>query len=258
VTPAFAELAAPRGWRGICVISDLHLWTEEPANVQAFSSFAQRLARDRACSALFVLGDLFEVWVGDDRADDAAARAVRDAFAALAAAAKPVWLMHGNRDFLLGDRFLARVQAQPLHDPTVLVYRGHRIALTHGDALCTGDLPYQRFRAMVREPAWQAGFLAKPLAERERIARLIRDASEQGKAEGRYTDVAPQAVHALMQAADAPVLIHGHTHEGASHRVAGLPGWPDAQRHVLSDWHAPRRGDALWITPRGIERRSVF
>ncbi|MBU6438557.1 MAG: UDP-2,3-diacylglucosamine diphosphatase [Betaproteobacteria bacterium] len=256
-----AELAAPPGWRSLCIISDLHLSADEPGTLRAFSRFVQQLAHDADCSALFVLGDLFDVWIGDDRPADAASRAVLAAFGQLAAARKPVWLMHGNRDFLLADRFLALAQAQPLHDPTVLVFRGHRIALAHGDSLCTGDLPYQQFRAMVRNPAWQHAFLARPIDERERMARQIRSESERNKRTVGLTDVQPDAVLQLMQAAHAPVLVHGHTHEGRSHRVAGLAGWPDAQRHVLSDWHAHThrpRGDALWVTPRGVERRSVY
>ncbi len=250
----------------LCIISDLHLCDERdadhdgPATVQAFLSFISTLCEDKNCSTLIVLGDLFEVWVGDDAAPTQASRAVIKGFKQLHAAGKTVLLMHGNRDFLLGEGFAQQAQCTLLRqDVLTVIYGTHRVALVHGDQQCTDDVAYQHFRRMVREPTWQAAFLRKPLSERQAVARAIRSESEHNKSRQGYTDVNAEAALALMQAAQCPTLIHGHTHEGASHRVHGLAGWPDAQRHVTKDWDArSKRGDALWITPRGIERRAVF
>jgi UDP-2,3-diacylglucosamine hydrolase len=246
----------------VVVISDLHLDAEEPATLRAFLHFIDDLLDSDECGALIVLGDLFEVWIGDDAPRDMASGLVSDAFRTLDQAGKAVYFMHGNRDFLLGTKFAKKNRCTLLPESAVLVYQGHRIALAHGDALCTDDVPYQAFRAQVRSSAWQSTFLGQPLAERVRLARDMRDASERNKQTAGFTDINRPAALALMQAHNAPTLIHGHTHEGKSHRVAGLPKWPDAQRHVTSDWHAANgkqrgRGDALWITPHGIERRRV-
>lgn len=251
--------------QSLCLISDLHLCDEVtphqdgPATVRAFARFTSQLALRDDCAGLIVLGDLFEVWIGDDAPADQASQAVTQAFQALRDAGKTVYMMHGNRDFLLGESFAVKAGCTLLPDCAVLQYGPHRIALVHGDAQCTDDLPYQQFRAMVRQPAWQAEFLRKPLRERQQIARMIRSESEINKSSTGYTDVNAKAAIELMQATQCPMLIHGHTHEGKSHVVHGLTDWPDAQRHVTSDWDArTQRGDALWITPRGIERSSVY
>lgn len=251
-------LTAPAHWQQVCMVSDLHLQASEPANVEAFAVLCEQLVQGQQCQALFILGDLFEIWVGDDAPDDAASLTVKASLTLLAQSGIAVYLLHGNRDFLIGKAFCAQACCTLLAEPVLLLMHGQRIALVHGDAQCTADLPYQQFRALVRNPLWQQDFLAKPLAQRMAIARKIRDESESNKQSTGYTDVAPDAVLDLMYACNAPVLIHGHTHEGASHVVRHLAGWPDAQRHVLADWHAPHRGDSLWITPDGIARRSVF
>lgn len=261
-----AELRLKPNTQSVCLISDLHLCDESdalhdgPATTQAFISFIHQLSQDAQCSALIVMGDLFEVWIGDDAPPTEASRAVIQSFQQLRAAGKPIFLMHGNRDFLLGAKFCREAQCTALFNETVVVhYRGHRIGLVHGDQQCTDDTAYQQFRSMVRKPDWQATFLAKPLAERQELARSIRSESELNKSQQGYTDVNEKAVLALMQELQSPTLIHGHTHEGKSHRVKGLAAWPDAQRHVTKDWDArSKRGDALWITPDGIERRAIF
>jgi UDP-2,3-diacylglucosamine hydrolase len=261
-----AQLHFTSSTHSICIISDLHLCDESdaehdgPATVQAFVSFINALSKNAQCSMLIVLGDLFEVWVGDDAAATNASRAVIKSFKQMHAAGKAVLLMHGNRDFLLGENFSHQAQCTLVRNNALVVhYQNHRIALVHGDEQCTDDLAYQQFRAMVRKPEWQAQFLRKPLSERQAVARAIRSESAHNKSQQGYTDVNTQATLALMQKLQCPTLIHGHTHEGKSHRAHGLAGWPDAQRHVTKDWDArSKRGDALWITPKGVERRSIF
>jgi UDP-2,3-diacylglucosamine hydrolase len=261
-----AQLHFTSRTQSICIISDLHLCDESdvdhdgPATTQAFVSFINTLSKNANCSTLIVLGDLFEVWVGDDAPATNASRAVIKSFKQMQAADKTVLLMHGNRDFLLGENFSHHAQCTLVrNDALVVHYQNHRIALVHGDAQCTDDIAYQQFRARVRKPEWQAEFLRKPLSERQAVARAIRTESEHNKSQQGYTDVNAQAALALMQALQCPTLIHGHTHEGESHAVHGLAGWPDAQRHVTKDWDArSKRGDALWITPDCVERRSIF
>lgn len=232
-TPRFAELQAPAHWRVVDFISDLHLQVSEPHTVDAWEQY---LAQTRA-DAVFMLGDLFEVWVGDDgpQAQDEDARFERHCLAVMHSAATRIALsfMHGNRDFLFGA---AAAQAAGLHlldDPTVLIFGGRRWLLSHGDALCLDDADYLKFRAQVRAPDWQQAFLAQPLAERRGIARGLRQQSESRKHSGvTYGDVDTAMTHAWMQAADASTLIHGHTHKPADHALGD-----NRHRLVLSDWH---------------------
>lgn len=253
------ELVAPSRWRTVDLISDLHLHAGEPATRDAWAGY---LARTLAPDALFILGDLFEVWVGDDVLDhaDTAERAfVRDCIGALQrfAAHTPVFFMAGNRDFLLGPRALAASGMQGLNDPTVLAFGGERWLLSHGDALCLADTDYLAFRAQVRGAEWQSAFLARPLAEREAIARDLRARSEARKRElghdpALWADVDAAAAHAALTAADARSLIHGHTHRPAEHPLGG-----GLRRIVLSDWDAqatPPRGELLRLTAAGAQR----
>jgi UDP-2,3-diacylglucosamine hydrolase len=258
-----AQICSPP--TSLALISDLHLWDEAdalhdgPATIAAFAQFTKALARREDCAALIVLGDLFEVWIGDDAPLSDASSAVIHAFKALHAAGKRVYVMHGNRDFLLGAHFAQQSHCTLWPDVVALRYGAHRIALVHGDAQCTDDLPYQQFRRMVRHAPWQADFLRKPLAERQAMAKAIRSESEHNKQQQGYTDVNAQAALALMHATQCPTLIHGHTHEGKSHPRQGMAQWPDAVRHVTQDWDARSgRGDALWITPQGILREAIF
>ena len=161
--PPIQELVAPASWRAVEFISDLHLDASEPATVAALAHY---LATSKA-DAIFLLGDLFEVWVGDDSMDEAGSfEAQCCALLAQAATQRPLFFMHGNRDFLVGSHFEARTGVQLLNDPTVLVFSGERWLLSHGDALCLDDVDYQKFRAVASNPAWQAHLLSLPLAAR--------------------------------------------------------------------------------------------
>lgn len=236
--PTFAELVAPDGWRSIELLSDVHLRPEEPAT---FAAWRQAVTQSRA-DALFMLGDLFEVWVGDDALDPAVgddsplgqferqcAEVIRTV-----AAQRPVYFMHGNRDFLFGAAGLAATGMQLLHDPTVLVFGGRRWLLSHGDALCLEDVAYQQFRLQVQNPAWQKASLQHPLALRRQMARQIRQASEQRKDQGLgYADLDADATRAWLRAARSETMVHGHTHMPADHDLGdGLA------RIVMSDWEA--------------------
>lgn len=246
--PPFSELAALPGWRTVDFISDLHLQASEPATFNAFASYA----RSSTADALLVLGDFFEVWAGDDTAaadpfSQACADALRSASAHMA-----VYFMHGNRDFLVGEAFLAACQVTFLPDPTVLTFGGARWLLTHGDALCLDDVDYLTFRAEVRSPAWQKAFLAQTLGQRQAIARRLRETSELKKRSGVvYADLDQGATRAWLAAADSPVMIHGHTHRPAEHdlgpRTVGADYSPHLQRIVLSDWDAAARPPRLEV-----------
>ncbi len=247
--PSFAQLQAPAAWRTIDFISDLHLQATEPATFEAW----QRYMAQTPADAVFILGDLFEVWVGDDAAAmPGFAAQCREVLSATARRAA-VFFMAGNRDFLVGAQFLASCGARALADPSVLAFDGRRWLLTHGDALCLADTEYMEFRAQVRNAAWQAEFLAKPLAQRQAIARALRQQSEARKRSGvEYPDVDGAAAQAWLQAAGAQALIHGHTHRPADHRL-GPRGW----RAVLSDWDAaalPARQQVLRLTAAGLQR----
>ncbi|MEE4280192.1 MAG: UDP-2,3-diacylglucosamine diphosphatase [Halieaceae bacterium] len=218
----------------IYFISDLHLDAARPAVTRALFQFLQDIAegieRPRA-RALYILGDLFEFWVGDD--DDAPlGEAVADALARFSASGADLYLMHGNRDFLLGADFASRVDAKLIPDPTVHALDGQAVLLMHGDSLCTRDIEYQKFRALARSEAWQADILARSLNERRTIAEQLRKASRDAgsrKAED-IMDVTPEEVDRAMENAGCRVLIHGHTHRPARHDEA------DGTRWVLGDW----------------------
>ncbi|MEK9803982.1 MAG: UDP-2,3-diacylglucosamine diphosphatase, partial [Curvibacter sp.] len=217
-TPGSAELHAPAHWRVVDFISDLHLQASEPRTVQAWQDY---LARTRA-DALFILGDLFEVWVGDDglAGDDEDARFERGCIASLQATGQrcALYFLHGNRDFLFGAEAARRAGCTLLADPTVLDFGGRRWLLSHGDALCLDDRDYLAFRAQVRTAAWQQNFLAQPLAQRRAVARSLRQQSEQRKRSGlAYADVDAAMARQWLQEAAATTLIHGHTHQPADH-----------------------------------------
>src|SRR6187402_1460624 len=160
--PRFEELQAAPGWRTVECISDLHLQASEPATFEAWRAYMRTSAAD----AIFILGDLFEAWIGDDAAAEPGFAADCAAVLRDATQLRPVFFMHGNRDFLVGPGFMQACGTTLLQDPTVLGFAGRRWLLTHGDALCLDDTDYQRFRAQVRAPGWQQAFLARPLAER--------------------------------------------------------------------------------------------
>lgn len=251
--PRFTELVAPAHWRTVDFISDLHLQTGEPATFDAWRRYMASTPAD----ALFILGDLFEVWVGDDAAATPGFEADCAQVLVAAARTRAVYFMHGNRDFLVGQALMAQSQTTLLADPTVLTFGGQRWLLSHGDELCLGDTDYLRFRTEVRAPAWQQAFLARPLAERRAIARDLRDASEQRKrSETSYADVDADAACAWLATADAPTLIHGHTHRPADHLMA-----PGLRRIVLSDWDAaaqPPRAQVLRLGASGPQRIQML
>ncbi|HEY2925349.1 UDP-2,3-diacylglucosamine diphosphatase [Piscinibacter sp.] len=235
--PTFPEIVAPESWRAIDFISDLHLADNTPRTFEAFALHLRRTDAD----AVFILGDLFEVWVGDDAAQHGfEARCA--AVLADAAQRRVVAFMAGNRDFLVGPALLRACGVRALADPTVLVAFGARTLLSHGDALCLSDVNYQRFRAQVRSDSWQREFLSRPLVERRQLARDMRDASQRRKAQqaaGEWFDLDRGETLRWMQAAATPTLIHGHTHLPASEQLG-----PGFERHVLSDWDLEQAGPA--------------
>jgi UDP-2,3-diacylglucosamine hydrolase len=216
-------------------VSDLHLSAERPSAFRQFQSFLS--ARRHDPGALFILGDLFDYWIGDDDLDEPFHAAVVGALAELSAAGSPVYLMHGNRDFLLGEVFAAAAGVQLLSDPCVVEQGGERCLLLHGDTLCVDDPDYQAFRAQVRAPAWRQGFLGKALAERRRIALQLRadsQSSQQYKSDT-IMDVTPAAVEEAFRRWHCTRMIHGHTHRPLrhAHRVDGRI----CERWVLGDWY---------------------
>jgi UDP-2,3-diacylglucosamine hydrolase len=235
-------------------VSDLHLDASEPAAGAQFLDFLNGPAR--AAEALYVLGDLFETWIGDD--DDELYRAgICTALATLTAAGVPCYVMHGNRDFLLGAGFERRTGAQLISDPLLVELYGEPVLLTHGDLLCTADHAYQRLRGLVRAPRWQRRFLSLPLAVRRALAQRARSGSRRHMAGMRedIMDVSSDAVLGAMRACGVRSLVHGHTHRPAIHELL-LQGVP-ARRIVLGAWHAAgsyllwdERGPLLQSLPR--------
>ena len=227
-------------------ISDLHLDASRPETTALFFDFLARRARTAA--ALYILGDLFEAWIGDD--DDAApGPEVAAALRALVDAGVPVRFLHGNRDFLLGVRFAAAAGLELLPETVTIDLYGRPVLLLHGDTLCTDDIDYQAFRAQVRDPAWQARMLALPLAQRRALAGQLRETSRtatQGKAES-ITDVNPDAVEQALRAHRTAQMIHGHTHRPAVHE-GSLDSQP-MRRAVLGDWYA--HGSVLCCDAQG-------
>ena len=258
-TPQCTQLAAAPHWRVVDCISDLHLQASEVATFDAWA----RYLHDTPADAVFMLGDLFEVWVGDDAADEPGSFEARCAEVLRSAAQqRTLYFMHGNRDFLVGRHFLDSVGVTLLDDPTVLHFGGQRWLLSHGDALCLGDVDYLRFRAQVRGADWQQQFLAQPLAARRALARQIRDASESRKRTGApYADVDTGAARAWLQAAQATTLIHGHTHHPARHGLGVDASGQPLQRVVMSDWDlatAPPRADLLRLDQHGQLQRKAL
>jgi UDP-2,3-diacylglucosamine hydrolase len=216
------------------LVSDLHLGTGFEPAIEQFVEFLATSAA--AAETLYILGDLFESWVGDDDRSAAAER-VCGALRGLSEAGVPCFVLHGNRDFLLGPGFAARTGCRLLADPVVADFDGERVLLTHGDALCTDDHAYQELRTMVRNPAWQRRFLALPLAHRETLAGEVRAGSRAHTARTVpvIMDVNPSAVDAAFRVAGVRRMIHGHTHRPAVHdlEVDGTA----AQRIVLGAWY---------------------
>jgi UDP-2,3-diacylglucosamine hydrolase len=243
----------------IIFVSDLHLSAQTPELNRLFLQFLG--GRARAAEALYILGDLFEYWVGDDDLEDPTNAHIANALRELSDSGVALNVMRGNRDFLFGDRFAAATGARLLPDPYVLSLPAWQFVLSHGDALCTDDLEYQTFRTQSRTPEWQAAFLAKPLAERRAIARALREQSESGKqakAQGKSAylmDLNPGATEDFLRDNGYATFIHGHTHRPATHDhiVDGI----SVERWVLADWHesdGPTRAECLvWDGEAGNE-----
>ena len=229
-------------WSRIDFISDLHLQASHPANLKALRRYVAQLDTD----ALFILGDLFEVWVGDDivHAPEGAFEAECLDLLRVASARCPVHFMAGNRDFLLGPQALARGGLRGLNDPTVLQTRHGRLLLSHGDALCLDDHAYLAFRQQVRSANWQQDFLALPLTDRLQRAQAMRAQSQAHQQQlTHYADVDTTAALHWLHSTQAHTLVHGHTHRPQAQRWQA-----DAQRQVLPDWEVtaqPPRGYVL-------------
>ncbi|MBN1240332.1 MAG: UDP-2,3-diacylglucosamine diphosphatase [Gammaproteobacteria bacterium] len=214
--------------------SDLHLEGSRPETTERFVEFVRERARH--ADALYILGDLFEAWIGDDDTDPRL-KPVIEALKSLHRAGVPCAIMHGNRDFLIGRRFAAATGCRLLGDYETIDAFGQRVLLTHGDLLCTDDSRYQSLRAMLRDPDWQRDFLGKPLGERRTVAEELRGVSrsETASKPEDIMDVNPAAVEAAMRRFDVRHLLHGHTHRPAVHDLTVEGG--AAKRIVLGAWH---------------------
>lgn len=238
-------------------ISDLHL---DPARHDIQKAFLDFLGNEAIhCQALYILGDFFEVWLGDDDVNAFNTTIIN----ALKNLTMPVYIMHGNRDFLLGQQFCASIDATLLEDPTVIDLHGTPTLLMHGDSLCTGDTEYMQVRAMLRSPAFQTDFLGKTLAERAAFANSARQqsqahtqqhaqtsAAENGRTD--IMDVTPSEIGRVMAENSVQQMIHGHTHRPARHAltVDGIA----AERIVLGDWDT--QGWFIEADAEGVSLRS--
>lgn len=229
-------------------ISDLHLQASHPRTAEAFFRFlAERAAQ---AERLYLLGDIFEYWAGDDDLDDPFNRSVADALRRVSDGGTAVYWLGGNRDFLVGAGFADAAGLTLLPEPHVATIGGCKVVLVHGDAQCTDDVKYMAFRAQVRDPAWQRQFLAMPLAQRKAIIAGLREGSRAAHGEKSYEimDVTPAAVAALHADSGTDVIIHGHTHRPALHEADGK------RRYVLPDWELdaePVRGGWIAIDEAG-------
>jgi len=221
-------------------IADLHLTPDDPATAGRCLAFLAEVAPE--AGALYILGDLFEAWPGDDFLDHPFPAGVVDALRRLSEGGTLVSIMHGNRDFMIGAAFCRAAGATLLADPSVIDLHGTPTLLMHGDSLCTDDAAYQQIRRQVRDPAWQQAVLAKPLPERLAMARQFRDASESAKSDktDRIMDVNADAVAAAFRQSGCSRLIHGHTHRPTRHDLL-VDGKP-RERWVLTDWYDGRGG----------------
>ncbi|MDQ3259782.1 MAG: UDP-2,3-diacylglucosamine diphosphatase [Pseudomonadota bacterium] len=230
-------------------ISDLHLCASRPRIKQLFFDFLQSAARK--ADQLYILGDFFEYWAGDDDIEDPFNRSIVSALAALTSSGVAVYLMHGNRDFLIGEAFCQASGARLLSDPSLIELNGARTLLMHGDTLCTDDVEYQNFRKQVRDPRWQRQFLSQPLEQRKAIIADLRRRSETEKQMKSIDimDVTPASVEAALREHIYPRLIHGHTHRPAlhHHQVDGK----ECERWVLTDWY--QHGGYLRCDANGLK-----
>ena len=211
-------------------VSDLHLTAEMPKTAEAFFRFLRERATHTR--ALYLLGDIFEYWAGDDDIDEPFNRLVIDALHAVSAQGVAVYWLAGNRDFLVGEQFAPACNATLLAEPHVTTIAGQRMVLVHGDAQCTDDAGYMAFRKQVREPAWQQTFLSQALAQRKAIIAGMREGSRDAQRSKPMDimDVNPQEIEHLFAQHAVSLMVHGHTHRPARHVTAA------GVRHVLPDW----------------------
>ncbi len=243
-------LQAGAHWRCVDLLSDLHLHSDDLDTFAAWRGHLQTTTAD----AVFLLGDVFEAWVGDDAIDTPGFSADCAQVLREASARRPLFFLHGNRDFLVGDVLARACGFTLMADPTVLALGTQRWLLTHGDALCLSDTDYLAFRAQVRSPEWQSDFLRRPLPEREALARQMREASAMHHdAAGYASDVDAAMARQWLDTADTAIMIHGHTHRPAQHDLG-----EGRRRIVLSDWDAratPARLQVLRLTASGEAQR---
>jgi UDP-2,3-diacylglucosamine hydrolase len=247
-------LTLPEHWRVVDILSDVHLRADAPRTFEAW----RRHMLETPADAVFVLGDLFEVWIGDDACagefESACLRVLQES-----ARTRSLAFLAGNRDFLVGTALLQSVPMQAMSDPTAVAGFGSRLLLAHGDAWCLEDRDYQRFRLEVRGEAWQSHFLGQPLAERRRVGATMRAASQARKLSmpdpTLWADLDRDAVVAALHAAGTRTLVHGHTHRPGQHDLGeGCTRW------VLSDWDFDGpgpRGDVLRWSAEGLRRVTV-
>jgi UDP-2,3-diacylglucosamine hydrolase len=240
-------------------ISDLHLQAALPKTAQAFLHFLHEHARH--AQQLYLLGDLFEYWAGDDDMATPFNQRIVDALRALSDAGVALYWIAGNRDFLVGPAFAAATGATLLADPTVVHIAGRQIVLAHGDAACTDDVAYMAFRAQVRQADWQATFLAQPLAQRKHIIDGMRKGSRdaQRMKSQEIMDVNPAAIDALFDTTATALMIHGHTHRPA-HHVTHAHGHA-LSRYVLPDWDCDAdamRGGWIALDAQGTLSRMDY
>ena len=240
-------------------VSDVHLQADMPGTTQAFLNFLQLHAV--SAQQLYLLGDLFEYWAGDDDIESPYNRCIVDAIHAVSDAGVAVFWMPGNRDFLVGPEFAGAIGGSILPDPSVITLCSRRIVLAHGDAQCTDDRDYMAFRSKVRTPQWQQEFLAMPLAQRKTIIEGLRRGSREAQHSKSYEimDVSQTAITALFDTSGAATLIHGHIHRPACHEYESAQ--EKRYRHVLPDWDCdtdqPRGGWLALGADGSIMRFSI-
>ena len=239
----------------ILLVSDLHLQPARPVLTEAFLRFLDQHAL--GAKQLYLLGDIFEYWLGDDAMSEPFNQQIVSALRRVSDAGVQLFWIAGNRDFLVGEQFAAAAGLTLLPETSVIDAYGQRIVLLHGDAQCTQDVKYMAFRAQARQPAWQQQLLSLPLEQRRQIAAGMREQSKAGHAEKSYEimDVTPEAIAEVFQQTGTSIMIHGHTHRPALHEVAGT------RRYVLPDWEpeaTPPRGGWISIAESGAITRHAL
>ena len=233
-----------------CFISDLHLQDDRPEITEAFISFIEGTASK--AERLYVLGDFFEAWIGDDDESDLTSL-VKKTLVKLSKSTE-IYAMHGNRDFLIGSRFAEEANLVLIDDPKKEEMFNQSVLLMHGDLLCTDDVDYQSFRETTRDPSWRKEFLSKSISERKKIAKELRTISKEatGRKKEDIMDVSQNEVFRIMEEFSVNLLIHGHTHRPSTHRISvnGIP----AKRIVLGDWD--NHGWFIWMDANSCELKK--